>query len=194
MSGRIEEMNKNKILIGITGSIAAYKACILINLLKRNNFEIRVIMTEAATRFVAPLTFQTLSNFPVYIDMFKNINESKVEHIDLADWCNLIIVYPATYNTTNKIATGIADNLLTTILSAMPDKKPIIIAPAMNIHMWNNKIIKHNINNLKKINNYYFINPQKGNLACGYEAKGKVANPENVLRMIKKISEKNIKQ
>lgn len=181
-------INKNKkILIGITGGIATYKICSLINQLKRDGNEIKVIMTEAATKFVTPLTFQTLTNNPVYLDTFNVIDKTKVEHIDLADWCDVFVLAPATANTISKISLGIADNLLTTVIMALPEKTPVIVAPAMNVHMWENPIIQKNISTLKEYKDkYIFIEPQEGKLACGYEGKGKLAKIEDIIEEIKK--------
>ena len=179
---------QKKIIIGVTGGIAAYKICLLINQLKREGCEIKVIMTKAATKFVSPLTFQTLSNNPVYLDLFDVIDKTKVEHIDLADWCDVFVLAPATANTISKIALGIADNLLTTVIMALPKKTPIIIAPAMNVHMWKNSIFQKNLQVLKKYKNKYIVvSPQKGILACGYEGEGKLAKIEDVIKVIKRI-------
>lgn len=177
-----------KILIGVTGGIAAYKTCSLIANLKKEGNEVRVIMTEAATKFVTPLTFQTLANFPVYVDIFETIDKSKVEHIDLADWCDVFVLAPATANTISKIALGIADNLLTTIVMALPKKTPVIIAPAMNVHMWKNPAFQKNLQALKKYKSKYtIINPQKGMLACGYEGEGKMAKIEEIMKAINQV-------
>lgn len=182
-------INKNKkILIGVTGGIAAYKVCSLINALKREGNEIKVIMTNAATKFVTPLTFQTLTNSPVYIDTFETVDKSKVEHIDLADWCDVFILVPATANTISKIALGIADNLLTTVIMALPKKTPVIIVPAMNVHMWENPLLQENVAMLKKHKNkYIFVGPEKGELACGYEGIGKISKIEEIVKTIKKL-------
>lgn len=174
-----------KVLIGITGGIAVYKVCFLINQLKREGCEVKVIMTEAATKFVTPLTFQTLTNSPVYLDMFKIVDETKVEHIDLADWCDVFVLVPATANTISKIALGIADNLLTTVIMALPKKLPVVVAPAMNVHMWKNDILQENIKTLKKYKKkYIFVDPQKGMLACGYEGEGKLTKTEDIIKTI----------
>lgn len=189
MSKKLIKSNKNKvILIGITGGIAAYKVCSLINILKKEGYEIKVIMTKAATKFVTPLTFQTLTNSPVYSDIFKIIDKVNVEHISLADWCDVFVLAPATANTIGKISIGIADNLLTSVIMALPEKIPVIIVPAMNVHMWENPILQKNIDNLKRHKNkYIFVNPQKGMLACGYEGEGKIAELEKIVRVIKKV-------
>lgn len=182
-------MKKNvKILIGITGGIAIYKVCSLINKLKKSGVIIRVIMTEAATKFITPLTFQTLTNSPVFLESFEPIEKHNVEHIQLADWCDLFILVPATYNTINKIATGIADNLLTTVISALRKEVPVLIAPAMNSHMWENQILHENIKRLKsikintKLDKYNFIGPSVGNLACGYEGEGVLIDNDSIIK------------
>ena len=184
----MEKITKNKVLLGITGCIAAYKSCSLVNILKKEGFEVKVVMTESATKFVAPLTFQTLSNSPVYINMFENADKTKVEHIYLADWCDVLVIAPGTANTISKIALGLADNLLTTIAMALPKETPIIIVPAMNVHMWENPMFQKNISTLKKeTEKYIFIEPQEGKLACGYEGKGKIADIDEIADIVKKI-------
>jgi len=186
-------MIKNKqILIGITGGIAIYKMCSLVNILKKLGAIPRVVMTESATRFVTPLTFQSLTNSTVHVNIFDTIQKTDVEHIALAEWCNLFLLAPATYNTINKIATGIADNLLTTVISALPKSTPVLIAPAMNCHMWENKVIQDNINLLKKIkinkkNKYNFVGPAKGKLVCGYEGEGVLIDIDEIVKYIDRL-------
>jgi len=180
--------NKN-ILIGITGGIAAYKVCDLINILRKDGASVKVIMTEAAEKFITPLTIQTLTSNPVYSNSFLTISETEVEHIALAEWCDLMIIAPASANTIGKVANGIADNLLTTVIMAISEKTPIIIAPAMNTNMWNNKIVKENIRKLKNISKQYiFVNPKVGRLACGDYGEGPLAETKDILTAIKKYA------
>jgi phosphopantothenoylcysteine decarboxylase/phosphopantothenate--cysteine ligase len=181
-------MNKN-ILIGITGGIAAYKICSLINFLKKERVEVKVILTEAAQKFITPLTFQTLSGNTVYTDMFKIIDTTQVEHIALAKWCNLMLVAPATANTIGKIANGIADNLLTTVVMALPKETPVLIAPAMNTNMWRNKFVQQNIKKLKEIDRYHLIGPRSGKLACGDEGEGALVDKKEITAKIKALIE-----
>jgi len=178
--------NKN-ILIGITAGIAAYKICDLINLLRKEKANIRVIMTEAAQKFITPLTIQTLAAHPVYADMFNTISKGDIEHISLASWGNIILIAPATANTIGKIAAGLADNLLTTVVMAAPKNTPIIIAPAMNTNMWENHIVQDNIKRLRQISKkYIFVEPKVGRLACGDIGEGPLAEIEDILSVIKK--------
>jgi len=175
--------NKN-ILIGITGGIAAYKICDLINLLRKEKSNVRVILTETAQKFITPLTIQTLTDNYVYTDMF---DSPEIEHVSLANWAHIILIAPATANTISKIATGLADNLLTTTVMATPKDTPVIIAPAMNTNMWYNPIVQDNIKRLKKISKkYIFVEPKIGRLACGDFGKGPLAEIKDILFTIKK--------
>lgn len=180
-------MKNKKILIGITGGIAAYKTCSLVNMFLKEGAYVRVIMTEAAMKFVAPLTFQALTNHPVYTDMFETYNKEEVEHISLAQWADILIVSPVTANTIGKIANGIADNLLTTVIMALPEETPVLMVPAMNTNMWDNPFVQKNIKILAENKNYAFVKPEKGILACRAEGEGKIADNENIINTAKKI-------
>lgn len=180
-------MKNKKILVGVTGGIAAYKACSLVNMFLKEGASVRVVMTEAATKFVTPMTFQTLTNHPVYIDMFRTYNKEEVEHISLAKWADIFVISPATANTVGKIANGIADNLLTTVIMALPEKTPVLVVPAMNTNMWDNPFVQKNINTLSEGNKYVFVKPRKGILACGTEGEGKIADNEDIINETKKI-------
>ena len=178
-------MLKNKnIVIGITGGIACYKVCEIISYLVREGANVDVIMTENATEFITPLTFETLSKNKVVIDMFEKKSHVKVEHISLARKADLMLIVPATANIIGKVANGIADDMLSTTIMATTSK--VIFAPAMNNEMYNNKIVQSNIEKLKKYG-YEFINPVEGNLACGYIAIGKLANKETIIEKAKKF-------
>lgn len=160
------------ILIGITGGIAAYKICELIRMFKRQNANVRVICTPNALNFVTKLTLQNLSQNEVGVDEFE-IPDFKPEHISYADEADIMIIAPATANTIGKIANGICDNLLTSIVCAF--KKPVVIAPAMNCNMWENPIIQENIQKLRSTG-YEIIEPESGFLACGYNGTGRLAD------------------
>ena len=162
-----------KILLCVTGSIAAYKAAELIRLFVRNGDEVQVVMTEAATKFVTPLTFQTLSRNPVYVDQFGPVLSWKPEHIALSE-CDLALVAPATANTIAKLRYGLADNLLTATLLAT--RAPIAIAPAMNTGMWESPVTQENISALKA-RGVKVIEPVDGELACGVKGKGRMMDP-----------------
>lgn len=179
-------MKGKKILLCVTGGIAAYKACSLVGYFLKEGADVKVVMSEAATHFIGPLTFQALTNHAVYTDMFEIINKEEVEHISLATWCDIAVIAPATASTIGKIVNGISDNLLTTVIAALPQKKNVVIAPAMNKEMWNNPITQDNIKRLKKYGRYIFVEPRKGMLACRVEGSGKIADTEVIMETIKK--------
>jgi len=164
------DMEKN-IVVGVSGGIAAYKACDVVSKLKKQGFKIDVIMTKNAQEFVSPLTFQTLSNQKVVTDMFETPSDWNVEHIELAKKADVFVIVPATANIIGKIANGIADDMLTTTIMATEAKK--VIVPAMNTKMYHNPFVQENILKLKK-HGYYFIEPVSGLLACGDTGKGKM--------------------
>lgn len=170
-------LSGKKILIGITGGIAAYKIPSLIRLYKNNGAEVKVVMTPSAENFVTKLTLQTVSCNSVYINNF-NIDEYKPEHISLCDWADIMVLAPASANTISKIANGICDNLLTSIVCAF--RKPILLVPAMNTGMWENTFVQNNINNLKSAG-FTVLEPETGYLACGTEGKGRMPEPEHIL-------------
>ena len=175
-------MLKNKnIILGVTGGIAVYKAADLVSKLRKQHANVDVIMTEGATKFVTPLTFQTMSQNQVHIEMFGLINNFDVEHISLAQKADIILIAPATANTIGKIANGIADNMLTTVV--MASRAKIIFAPAMNTEMYNNPIVQDNISKLKKLG-CEFITPGVGLLACGDYGAGKMAEPINIVEYV----------
>ena len=174
-------------IIGVTGGIACYKAVELVRLLVKDSLAVQVIMTRAAMEFVTPLTFQTLSGKPVATESFNLTQESEIGHINLADSADLFVIAPATANVIGKIAAGIADDLLTTVL--MATQAPVLIAPAMNIHMYENPILQENIRKLRRIG-YHFMEPAEGYLACGYEGKGRLPEPEKILEEIRSLLRK----
>ena len=178
----IEDLKGKNILLGVTGGISAYKSCELSRLLMKDGADVNVVMTSNAEKFVSALTFQYLTGNKVSNDMY-DVSDPKISHIDLADKADLIIICPATANFISKFANGIADNLLLNILLAT--KVQIIVCPAMNVNMYENKIIQENIMRLKK-NGVIFIEPETGELACGWEGKGRLAEIENILKFIKK--------
>ncbi|ASK63549.1 bifunctional 4'-phosphopantothenoylcysteine decarboxylase/phosphopantothenoylcysteine synthetase [Virgibacillus phasianinus] len=172
--------NKN-VLLGVSGGIAAYKACALTSKLTQAGASVRVMMTQNAQKFVSPLTFQALSRNPVYTDTFDEKNPQKIAHIDVADWAEIAIVAPATANTIGKLANGIADDMLsTTLLATQAD---VYIAPAMNVHMYGNPAVIKNMKQLEEWN-YHFIEPGAGFLACGYVGKGRLEEPESIIETV----------
>lgn len=178
-------MFKNKnILIGITGGIACYKACEIVSYLTHEGANVDIIMTKNACEFITPLTLETLSKNKVVTDMFEKKEHIEVEHISLARKADIVLIVPATANIIGKVANGIADDMLSTTI--MATTAPVIFAPAMNNEMYNNKIVQANIAKLKEYG-YHFIDPIVGNLACGYQAVGKLAKKETILNKVKEI-------
>ena len=173
-----------KIILGVTGGIAAYKAAELVRELVRSGAEVFVVMTRSAQAFITPLTFQTLSGNKVTTELFSLIEESEIGHIALADRAELLVIAPATANIIGKIAGGIADDMLTTIV--MATKAPVLLAPAMNVHMWENPLCQENIQKLRG-RGFHFIDPEAGELACGYEGKGRLAEIPAIVEEIRSI-------
>src|SRR4026207_288511 len=175
------------VVLGVTGGIACYKAVELVRLLVKAAFDVRTIMTRGAMEFVTPLTFQTLSGNSVATETFDLTQESQIGHINLADSADLFVIAPATANVIGKIAAGIADDLLTTVL--MATQAPVLIAPAMNIHMFNNPILQENLRKLRRVG-YHILEPAEGYLACGYEGKGRLPDPEKIVEEIERLLKK----
>ena len=175
------------ILVGVTGGIAAYKSAGIVSLLKKKGYNVKVVMTENATKIIGPLTLETLSRNRIYVDMWDSNLHYEVEHISLADWADVVLIAPATYNIIGKVANGIADDMLTTILAAVSVRKPVFFALAMNVNMYENPILKENINKLKSFG-YRFIDAEEGLLACNYSAKGRMSEPEDIVDEIERYS------
>lgn len=170
-----------EILLGVTGGIAAYKAVLLLRKLTKAGANVNVIMTENAKQFVGPLTFQTLSGNPVTSDLFTLFKSKEIGHVALADRADLLVIAPATANIIGKIANGIGDDFLSTMV--MATRVPVLFAPSMNVNMYNSPIVQENIRKLK-MHGYYFIDPEEGELACKAEGKGKLADVDNILEEI----------
>ena len=172
------------IVLGIGRGIAAHKCCDLVRRLREGAAEVFVVMTRAATRFVTPLTFQTLSGHPVSTDLFNQTQEGLIDHIALADKADLVVIAPATADLLAKISHGLCDDLLTTLVCA--SQAPLLIVPSMNVHMWQNPITQENVSRLKG-HGYQLLEPAEGSLACGYEGKGRLPEPEQLVREIEKV-------
>jgi phosphopantothenoylcysteine decarboxylase/phosphopantothenate--cysteine ligase len=175
------------ILVGVTGGIAAFKSASIVSLLKKKGYNVKVVMTENATNIIGPLTLETLSKNRVYVDMWDKNPHYEVEHISLADWADIVLIAPATYNIIGKVANGIADDMLSTILSAVSLRKPVFFALAMNVNMYENPILNKNIDKLKTYG-YRFIDTNEGLLACNYEAKGRMKEPEEIVDIIERYN------
>lgn len=170
-----------KIIIGITGSIAAYKAIQLISDLMKKDFHVEVMMSESATQFVTPVCIQSLTKRKVYVDTFDDENPAIITHVDIVKDADLFMVVPASAHTIAKLANGLADNMLTCAFLAATCPK--LIAPAMNVHMYKNPITQRNIQSLKELG-VYFVEPTSGILACGDIGKGKLADEDDLMDMI----------
>lgn len=169
-----------RVVVAVTGSIAAYKAVELVRMFVKRGDDTSVMMTKAACEFVRPLTFQTLSRNPVQVDEFAPPVEWKPEHISLAESADLIVVAPATANTIAKMRYGIADNLVTSVLLAT--KARIVVAPAMNTGMWENPVTQENIAALKA-RGVTIVEPDSGELACGATGKGRMIESEEIFKI-----------
>ena len=174
---------KKTILIGVSGGIAAYKAVEIANQLKKDGYNVEVIMTKAAQEFVTPLTFKTMSHNPVVTDMFDPVREWDTKHIDMAKAADVFVIVPATATVIGKIANGIADDMLTT--TVMAARSPVLIFPAMNTFMYENPIVQENIEKLKR-HGYHVYDTASGELACGDIGKGKLMNWEAVVKEIER--------
>src|SRR5205809_1235009 len=169
------------VVVGVSGGIACYKACELVRLLVGAGARVRVVMTAAAQRFVTPLTFQTLAGQPVATDTFDLTQESEIGHIRLADEADAVAIAPATANVIAKLAAGIADDLLTTVLLAT--RAPLVLAPAMNVHMWEHPTVQENVARLVA-RGARVVGPASGSLACGYEGTGRLAEPADIVEEV----------
>ena len=182
------KMNNNlKILLIVSGGIAAYKSLELIRILKKNNIKVQVVLTKGGAEFVTPLSIAALSEEKVYQELFSLKNETEMGHIQLSRESDLILVAPASANIIAHTAAGIANDLATTILLA--SNKPIVFAPSMNVEMWNNSITQKNVKFLKN-NNYKFIGPESGDLACGEEGDGRMSEPKTIYKYINSMFKK----
>jgi phosphopantothenoylcysteine decarboxylase/phosphopantothenoylcysteine decarboxylase/phosphopantothenate--cysteine ligase len=172
------------ILLCVTGSIAAYKAAELANRFVKDGYNVDVIMTDSAQKFIAPLTFQSLTKKRVYTSMWDEFEPDRVEHISLAKKADLCLVAPATANMIGKIAGGIADDMATTVIMAL-DHAPVVICPAMNTKMYENPITRSNVKRLEQLG-YHFVEPKESLLACGDLGKGALADIEVIIDTVKK--------
>lgn len=163
------------IVLGITGGIAAYKAAELARLLIKGGAAVRVVMTEAATRFITPLTLQTLTGHPVGLNLVDADEEARIGHIALADAADLIVVAPATANSIARFAGGLADDLLSAVVLA--SRAPVLLAPAMNVNMWNNPLTRQNLTRLVGLGRFRTVGPDVGDLACGWVGEGRLIEP-----------------
>ncbi|MFA6149366.1 MAG: bifunctional phosphopantothenoylcysteine decarboxylase/phosphopantothenate--cysteine ligase CoaBC [bacterium] len=173
-------LSGKEIVLGVTGGIAAYKACEIVRALRKESAGVRVILTASGARFITPLTLQTLSKNPVYTDLFDLITESEIGHISLAQGANLLMVAPATANLLGKIRGGIADDMLSTVV--MATAAPVLLAPAMNSQMYASPAVRENVEVLRE-RGFTFVEPGEGELACGTVGPGRLADTEKIVEM-----------
>jgi phosphopantothenoylcysteine decarboxylase / phosphopantothenate---cysteine ligase len=175
-----------RILVGVTGGIAAYKVCEVVSTLAKSGKEVRVILTKSAAEFVTPLTFATLSRHPAYTDLdFWQPSQGRPLHIELGEWADLFLIAPVTANTLSKLAHGAADNLLTNTVLA--SQCPILLAPAMNTAMWQQLAVQQNWKTLQADPRYFAIAPTSGILACDAVGQGRMAEPESILSQVESL-------
>jgi len=173
-----------KVLVGVTGGIAAYKTCSLVSLLVQRGAEVRVVMTRNAARFVTPLTFQTLSRRRVITDLFVGADEWDAQHVALARWAQALVVAPATASFLGKIAAGISDDVLTCAVLAA--RAPVLLAPAMNGQMWRHPAVRRNLQTLREMG-YHFVGPAEGRLADGTVDVGRMSEPAEILAALERM-------
>ncbi|MDP2310087.1 MAG: flavoprotein [Pseudomonadota bacterium] len=177
-----------RILLGVTGGIAAYKSCEITSLAVKAGHDVRVIMTANATRFVGALTFEALSGNPVLLDTFAGAplpeSTSAIDHISWAKWAEVVLVAPLSANTLAKLACGLADDALTTVLMAVPRPTPIVLAPAMNTAMWDHPVVRRNLDWLQALDRYVLVDPVSKRLACGDVGAGALPDPSDLLGLV----------
>jgi phosphopantothenoylcysteine decarboxylase/phosphopantothenate--cysteine ligase len=184
-------LKDRRVVLAVSGGIAAYKAADLVSKLSGAGAEVRCILTENAARFVTPLTFQSLSGRDVYTDTFDRAGEEFYQHLAVAEWGEILVVAPATANVLGKAAAGIADDLASTALVSFPG--PVLYAPAMNCHMWANAAVVENVEKLRR-RGANFVGPGEGRLACGEIGMGRMAEVPEILAAIEEILDKPVKQ
>ena len=184
------------ILLGVTGGVAAYKAVDLAGKLTAAGARVKTVMTEDACRLVGPKSFEAVTQSAVFTTMWADAEEYQISHIALVDWANIVVVAPATANILGKIANGICDDMLSTILCScwpLVESSAVLLAPAMNTNMWINPAVRRNVETLKE-RGFQFIGPAEGRLACGAEGIGRMSEPLEILEAIKKIGPKTKKR
>jgi phosphopantothenoylcysteine decarboxylase len=177
-------LSGKKVLVAVTGGIAAYKTATLVSRLTQGGAEVRVIMTRAATRFVAPLTFQSLSGNSVLTSMWQSDDRPDSQHIGLARWCDLMVIAPASANTIAKLAAGLTSDLVSLTASALPrspKSRPALLAPAMNADMWANPIVQRNLATVQQLLGFKTVGPEEGWQACRTRGAGRMSDPEKIL-------------
>ncbi len=176
-----------KILVGVTGGISCYKTCTLVSRLAQAGASVRVVMTESATKFVQPLTFEALSNAPVVTSVWQQVEHKDSQHVNLARWCDLYVVAPATADFIAKLAAGLCDDIVSlsaTALPRNPKMTPVLLAPAMNAQMWENPVTQRNVQTVQSLLGYEFVGPAEGWQACRTSGAGRMSEPEEIFNAV----------
>jgi len=173
-------LSNRRVIVAVTGGIACYKTAAIVSRLTQSGCEVRVLMTEAASQFITPLTLQTLSGNPVRSSIWQTDEHPDVKHIGLARWCDIMIIAPASANIIAKIAHGLADDIVSLVALALPQATPRLIAPAMNAQMWHNPVTQQNITTLKNLLGCHLVGPEEGWQACRSSGMGRMSEPETI--------------
>ncbi len=176
-----------KIIVALTGGIACYKIATLVSRLVQAGGDVRVLMTEAATRFIAPLTFQSLSGKPVVASTWDAVDFHDSQHVGLARWCDLFILAPASADILAKLAAGICDDIVSLTACALPRATPVLIAPAMNADMWANPIVQRNVATIRELPGYHMVGPEEGWQACRTGGAGRMSEAETIMNAARKL-------
>ena len=180
----ISSLSGKHFIVAVTGGIACYKTCTLVSRLVQAGGEVTVLMTEAATKFIAPLTFESLSGRPVYQSLWQPVENFDSQHVALARAADVMVIAPASANTIAKLAHGMCDNVVTTVACALPRTTPVLVAPSMNAEMWTNPMTQQNIQALREVLGYQIIGPDEGWQACRTKGPGRMSEPEAILDAI----------
>lgn len=183
--------HQRRVLLGVTGGIACFKAAALTSQLVQGGATVRVVMSEAATRFVTPLTFASLSGHEVTTDFFAPTDaDPESSHISVARWCQLMIIAPATADTIARLGAGLCDTPVTLVAAALPASTPVVLAPAMNEQMWENTVTQRNLATVKEVLGYHMVDPQNGWQACRTVGIGRMADPEAIVSAVEAVLQK----
>ena len=176
-----------KIIVALTGGIACYKIATLVSRLAQAGADVRVLMTDAATKFIAPLTFQSLSGKPVVTSIWEAVDFHDSQHIGLARWCELFIIAPASADIIAKLAAGFTDDIVSLTASALPRETPVLLTPAMNAEMWANPIVQRNVATVMQLLKYHTVGPDEGWQACRTKGAGRMSEPEAIMAAAGKL-------
>ncbi len=176
-----------KIIVALTGGIACYKIATLVSRLAQAGADVRVLMTDAATKFIAPLTFQSLSGKPVVTSIWEAVDFHDSQHIGLARWCELFIIAPASADIIAKLAAGFTDDIVSLTASALPRETPVLLTPAMNAEMWANPVVQRNVATVTQLLKYHAVGPDEGWQACRTKGAGRMSEPEAIMAAAGKL-------